>query len=155
MQTCLARPASPRANEPCPPDLKARSALPTSSATPSKSCALRRARKLVQNSLEPHDAADLEIASKEIAHEDGMLNEHRDEAFELRDARPFATRGPTTREGVGLKSGALLVREWNGRLERASLAASSAAAQARARSSAGKIASTPSPISFRTSPEFW
>ena len=35
-----------------------------------------------------------------------------------RDARPFATRGPTTREGVGLKSGALLVREWNGRLER-------------------------------------
>src|SRR5271165_892663 len=34
------------------------------------------------------------------------------------DARPFAPRGPTTREGVGLKSGALLVREWNGRLER-------------------------------------
>ena len=34
------------------------------------------------------------------------------------DSRPFATRRPTTREGVGLKSGALLVREWNGRLER-------------------------------------
>ncbi len=46
------------------------------------------------------------------------LREHRDEAFELGDARPFATRGPTTREGVGLKSGALLVREWNGGLER-------------------------------------
>ena len=46
------------------------------------------------------------------------LHEHRDEAFQSRDARPFATRGPTTREGVGLKSGALLVREWNGRLER-------------------------------------
>jgi hypothetical protein len=46
------------------------------------------------------------------------LHEHRDEAFESRDARPFATRGPTTREGVGLKSGALLVRQWNGRLER-------------------------------------
>ena len=46
------------------------------------------------------------------------LHEHREEAFESRDARPFATRGPTTREGVGLKSGALLVREWNGRLER-------------------------------------
>ncbi len=28
---------------------------------------------LVQNSLEPHDAADLEIASKKIAHEGGML----------------------------------------------------------------------------------
>ena len=46
------------------------------------------------------------------------LHEHTDEAFESRGARPFATRGPTTREGVGLKSGALLVREWNGRLER-------------------------------------
>ena len=33
-------------------------------------------------------------------------------------ARPFETRGPTTREGIGLKSGALLVREWNGNLER-------------------------------------
>ena len=42
----------------------------------------------------------------------------RDEAFELGGARPFATRGPTMREGVGLKSGALLVREWNNRLER-------------------------------------
>jgi Protein of unknown function (DUF2924) len=46
------------------------------------------------------------------------LREPRDEAFESGDPRPFATRGPTTREGVGLKSGALLVREWNGRLER-------------------------------------
>ena len=46
------------------------------------------------------------------------LREPEDEAFELGGARPFATRGPTTREGVGLKSGALLVREWNGRLER-------------------------------------
>ena len=44
------------------------------------------------------------------------LREHRDASFE--SARPFAARGPTTREGVGLKSGALLVREWNGRLER-------------------------------------
>ncbi len=46
------------------------------------------------------------------------LRESGDEAFKLGGARPFATRGPTTREGVGLKSGALLVREWNGRLER-------------------------------------
>jgi hypothetical protein len=28
---------------------------------------------LIQSDLEPHDAADLEIAPKEIAHEDGML----------------------------------------------------------------------------------
>jgi hypothetical protein len=31
---------------------------------------------------------------------------------------PFDRRPPQTREGVGLKAGALLVREWNGRLER-------------------------------------
>ena len=31
---------------------------------------------------------------------------------------PFDRREPQTREGVGLKAGALLVREWNGRLER-------------------------------------
>jgi hypothetical protein len=31
---------------------------------------------------------------------------------------PFDRRAPQTREGVGLKAGALLVREWNGRLER-------------------------------------
>jgi hypothetical protein len=33
-------------------------------------------------------------------------------------AAPFDRRAPQTREGVGLKAGALLVREWNGRLER-------------------------------------
>ena len=31
---------------------------------------------------------------------------------------PFDRRAPHTREGVGLKAGALLVREWNGKLER-------------------------------------
>src|SRR5271155_2100199 len=31
---------------------------------------------------------------------------------------PFDCRVPRTREGLGLKAGALLVREWNGRLER-------------------------------------
>ena len=46
------------------------------------------------------------------------LREMKGEALESRQAPPFATRGPTTREGVGLKSGALLVREWNGRIER-------------------------------------
>jgi hypothetical protein len=46
------------------------------------------------------------------------LREPRDEAFESGRARPFVTRGPTTREGVGLKSGALLVREWKDRFER-------------------------------------
>ena len=31
---------------------------------------------------------------------------------------PFDRREPQTRDGVGLKAGALLVREWNGKLER-------------------------------------
>jgi hypothetical protein len=46
------------------------------------------------------------------------LREMNGEALESGQAPPFATRGPTTREGVGLKSGALVVREWNGRIER-------------------------------------
>ena len=32
--------------------------------------------------------------------------------------RPFAPRDPATRDGVGLKVGALLTREWNGALQR-------------------------------------
>ena len=46
------------------------------------------------------------------------LREMNGEALESGQAPPFATRGPTTRAGVGLKSGALVVREWNGRIER-------------------------------------
>jgi hypothetical protein len=34
------------------------------------------------------------------------------------DGAPFDRRAPQTREGVGLKAGALLVRQWKGRLER-------------------------------------
>ncbi len=34
------------------------------------------------------------------------------------DLHPFEARVPTTREGTKLKAGALLAREWNGRLER-------------------------------------
>jgi hypothetical protein len=34
------------------------------------------------------------------------------------DGRPFAPRSPATKDGVGLKAGALLVREWNGELQR-------------------------------------
>jgi Protein of unknown function (DUF2924) len=43
-----------------------------------------------------------------------MLRSNKD-----RDAAtPFDRRAPQTRDGVGLKVGALLVREWNGKLER-------------------------------------
>jgi Protein of unknown function (DUF2924) len=34
------------------------------------------------------------------------------------ETRPFAPRDAATRDGVGLKAGALLVREWNGALQR-------------------------------------
>jgi hypothetical protein len=34
------------------------------------------------------------------------------------DSRPFVPRNPTTKQGIGLKAGALLVREWNGVLQR-------------------------------------
>jgi hypothetical protein len=46
------------------------------------------------------------------------LREQRDGAVDSEDVPPFAARGPRTREGVGLKSGALLVRERKGRMER-------------------------------------
>jgi hypothetical protein len=46
------------------------------------------------------------------------LREMNGEALESGQAPPFATRGPTTRAGVGLKSGALVVREWSGIIER-------------------------------------
>ena len=47
-----------------------------------------------------------------------LLRSSKDEGGGSPGARPFETRGPTTREGIGLKSGALLVREWKGNLER-------------------------------------
>src|SRR5271169_2242999 len=44
----------------------------------------------------------------------------KDPSLRERDgvSAPFDRREPQTREGLGLKAGALLVREWNGRLER-------------------------------------
>ena len=47
-----------------------------------------------------------------------LLRLSKDDDAGSTGARPFETRGPTTRDGVGLKAGALLVREWNGELER-------------------------------------
>jgi hypothetical protein len=43
-----------------------------------------------------------------------MLRSNKDEDA----APPFDRRAPQTRDGVRLKAGALLVREWNGKLER-------------------------------------
>ena len=44
----------------------------------------------------------------------GILRSEKDEDT----AVPFDRRSPQTRDGVGLKAGAMLVREWNGKLER-------------------------------------
>ena len=46
------------------------------------------------------------------------LREPRDRGAFLAVASPFAVRDPATREGIGLKPGSLLVREWNGQMER-------------------------------------
>ena len=46
------------------------------------------------------------------------LRPSTDDGIASDGARPFETRGPTTRKGVGLKAGALLVREWQGQPER-------------------------------------
>lgn len=47
-----------------------------------------------------------------------VLRQPKGQRLESSDARPFQTRKPTTRDGTSLKAGALLVREWNGKLER-------------------------------------
>ena len=47
-----------------------------------------------------------------------ILRQPKGQRFESSDARPFEARLPTTRDGASLRAGALLVREWNGKLER-------------------------------------
>jgi hypothetical protein len=47
-----------------------------------------------------------------------IIRQSKDDGVEPSGARPFEPRDPATRDGIGLKAGALLVREWNGRLER-------------------------------------
>jgi hypothetical protein len=47
-----------------------------------------------------------------------VLRQPKGQGLESSGARPFKTRIPTTRDGAGLTKGTLLVREWNGKLER-------------------------------------
>ena len=64
--------------------------------------------KVLANGLQSDAFGDLDKSIRTILHsgkEDGF-------------GAPFDRREPQTREGLGLKAGALLVREWNGRLER-------------------------------------
>jgi hypothetical protein len=47
-----------------------------------------------------------------------VVRQPKGQRLESADARQFETRIPTTRDGASLRAGALLVREWNGKLER-------------------------------------
>jgi hypothetical protein len=47
-----------------------------------------------------------------------VLRQPKDRRLASSDLHPFEARVATTREGTKLKAGALLAREWNGRLER-------------------------------------
>jgi hypothetical protein len=47
-----------------------------------------------------------------------VFRQSKGQRLESSDPRPFETRLPTTRDGAILRAGALLVREWNGKLER-------------------------------------
>jgi Protein of unknown function (DUF2924) len=47
-----------------------------------------------------------------------ILRQPKGEALASSDGRPFAARIGTTREGAKLQAGALLAREWNGKLGR-------------------------------------
>jgi hypothetical protein len=47
-----------------------------------------------------------------------ILRQPKGQTLESPDGRPFEIRIPTTREGASLTAGALLAREWNGKLER-------------------------------------
>ena len=47
-----------------------------------------------------------------------VLRQPKGDKLKSADVRPFETRIPTTRDGANLRAGALLAREWKGKLER-------------------------------------
>ena len=47
-----------------------------------------------------------------------VLRQPKGQKLDSSDARPFEARSPTTRDGANLRAGALLAREWKGKLER-------------------------------------
>jgi len=47
-----------------------------------------------------------------------VIRQPKGQTFDSPVSRPFEARIPATREGATLKAGALLTREWNGKLER-------------------------------------
>jgi hypothetical protein len=47
-----------------------------------------------------------------------VIRQPKGQTLDSAESRPFEARIPSTREGTTLKAGAMLVREWRGRLER-------------------------------------
>jgi Protein of unknown function (DUF2924) len=47
-----------------------------------------------------------------------VIRQPKGQTLDSPESGPFETRTPSTREGVDLRAGAVLVREWKGRLER-------------------------------------
>ena len=93
--------------------------MPTSSASSGETIWAGRSRP--SSGMAPRARARLSDPGRGIrgSRPGDLAPSARDEGGSpIGQARPFANRGPTTREGVGLSSGALLVREWNGRIER-------------------------------------
>jgi hypothetical protein len=62
--------------------------------------------------LQAASLGDLEKAAVRI------IRASRGNGIDSAGGRPFNNRQPRTRDGIGLNSGALLVREWKGKLER-------------------------------------
>jgi hypothetical protein len=60
-------------------------------------------------------AAVLDTLDKETLR---VLRQPKSQSLASSDPPPFEVRIPATRDGASLRAGALLVREWNGKLER-------------------------------------
>ena len=71
--------------------------------------------RVLAHRIQTSTLGDLDKATQQI------IGQAKGEAIHSPGTRPFATRGPTMRDGTSLKSGALLVREWKGKLERVTI----------------------------------
>jgi len=70
------------------------------------------------STLAPDESAGVPAAVRGVQRSRQSIRRILRSAAEDGVGAPFDRRAAQTREGVGLKAGALLVREWNGRLER-------------------------------------
>ena len=78
----------------------------------------RRRASCPSSTLATDESAGLSIAVRVLGDLDKSIRRMLRSGKEEGVGAPFDRREPQTREGVGLKAGALLVREWKGQLER-------------------------------------